>query len=74
MRSQIILCSTRRSHYAIENDIRYELTPSLVAKLKEYLKANRKNDKSHIVSHWVANLPESIQREIRVFPFHNMVA
>jgi hypothetical protein len=74
MRSRIILCSTRRTHYAIENDIRYDLTPTLVARLKEYLKTNHTNGKSHIVSHWVANLPENIQREIRVFPFHNMVA
>jgi hypothetical protein len=35
-----ILCSTRRSHFAIETHIRYELTPALVLKLKEYLKAN----------------------------------
>lgn len=74
MRGQIILCSTRRTHYAIENDIRYELNPTLVAKLKEYLRHNLKKGKTDIVSYWVANLPENIQREIRVFPFHNMVA
>ena len=74
MRTQIILCSTRRVHYAIENDIRYELSPALISSLKVYLKANLNKGKSDLVSHWVANLPENIQREIRVFPFYNMVA
>jgi hypothetical protein len=74
MRSQIILCSTRRVHYAIENDIRYELSPTLVSSLKQYLKSNLNNGKTDLVSHWVANLPENIQSQIRVFPFHNMVA
>ena len=74
MRSPIILCSTRRTHYAIENEIRYELTPDLVLKLKEYLKANLRKEKTDIVSRWVANLPEALQKEIRVFPFHSMVA
>jgi hypothetical protein len=74
MRSQIILCSTRLAHYAIENDIRYELTAELISKLKIYLKANLKQRKVDIVSHWVANLPENIQRDIRVYPFHHMVA
>ena len=74
MRSHIVLCSTRLTHYAIENDIRYELTPSLVSKLKEYLRANLAKNKTNLVSHWVANLPENIQKEIRVFPYYNMVA
>ena len=74
MRSPIILCSTKRSHYAIENEIRYELNPTLVVKLKEYLKSNLKKQETDIVSRWVANLPEKLQKEIRVFPFHNMVA
>jgi hypothetical protein len=74
MRSPIILCSTRRSHFAVENEIRYELSPSLVLKLKEYLKANLKKKETDLVSRWVANLPEIMQKEIRVFPFHNMVA
>jgi predicted metal-dependent hydrolase len=74
MRNPIILCSTRRSHYAIENEIRYELNPTLILKLREYLKENLKKNAEDIVSRWVANLPESTQREIRVFPFHNMVA
>jgi len=74
MRSPIILCSTRRSQFAIENEIRYELNPSLVLKLKEYLKANLKKKEEDLVSRWVANLPETMQKEIRVFPFHNMVA
>ena len=74
MRSQIILCSTRRAHYAIENDIRYELSPILLSSLKQYLKSNLSNGRTDLVSHWVANLPENIQSQIRVFPFHNMVA
>jgi hypothetical protein len=74
MKGPIVLCSTKRSHYAIENDIRYELTPALVLKLRQYLKAASKKTETHIVSSWVANLPETIQKEIRVFPFHSMVA
>ncbi len=74
MKGPIILCSTRHSQYAVENDIRYELNPSLVLKLKQYLKAASRKQETDIVSRWVANLPESIQREIRVFPFHSMVA
>ena len=74
MRGQIILCSTKHSHYALENDIRYELTPTLVIKLKEYLKTNRKQDITDIVSRWVANLPENTQKQIRVYPFHHLVA
>ena len=74
MRSPIILCSTRHSQFAIENEIRYELNASLILKLKEYLKANLKKKEEDLVSRWVANLPETMQKEIRVFPFHNMVA
>ena len=74
MRSQIILCNTKRVHYAIENEIRYELSPSLLSSLKQHLKSNLNKGKTDLVSHWVANLPENIQKEIRVFPFHNMVA
>jgi len=73
MKGQIILCSTRRSQYALENDIRYELNPTLVLKLKEYLKGSRKRE-IDVVSKWVANLPESVQKQIRVYPFHSMVA
>jgi len=73
MKGQIILCSTRRSQYALENDIRYELNPTLVLKLKEYLKGSRKRE-TDVVSKWVANLPESVQKQIRVYPFHSMVA
>ena len=73
MRSPIILCSTKRSHYAVENDIRYELNPTLVLKLKQYLKGSRKQE-TDIVSKWVANLPDAVQKQIRVFPFHSMVA
>ena len=74
MKGPIILCSTKRSHYAIENDIRYELNPTLVIKLKEYLKGGSRKKETDIVSRWVANLPDAIQKEIRVFPFHSMVA
>ena len=74
MRGQIILCSTRRVHYAIENDIRYELSPSLILSLKQFLKGNLGKGKSDLVSYWVANLPENLQKEIRVFPYYNMVA
>ena len=74
MKGPIILCSTRRSHYAVENDIRYELNPTLVLKLKEYLKVATRKQEADVVSRWVANLPDSIQKEIRVYPFHNMVA
>jgi len=73
MKGQIILCSTRRSQYALENDIRYELNHTLVLKLKEYLKGSRKQE-TDVVSKWVANLPESVQKQIRVYPFHSMVA
>ena len=74
MKGRIILCSTRRSHYAVENDIRYELNPTLVLKLKEYLKVATRKQEADVVSRWVANLPDSIQKEIRVYPFHSMVA
>jgi hypothetical protein len=74
MRNPIILCSTRRSHFAIENHIRYELTPALVVKLKEYLKANLKQGQEDVVSRWVANLPQNTQQEIRVYPYHSLVA
>jgi len=74
MKGAIILCSTRRSQYAVENDIRYELNPTLVLKLKEYLKATSRKRETDVVSKWVANLPESVQRQIRVYPFHSMVA
>lgn len=74
MKGPIILCSTRRSHYAVENDIRYELNPTLVLKLKEYLKVAARKQEADVVSRWVANLPDSIQKEIRVYPFHSMVA
>jgi|GraSoiStandDraft_4_1057263.scaffolds.fasta_scaffold2753452_1 hypothetical protein len=74
MRSHIILCSTRRTHYVIENDIRYDLTPSLIAKLKTHLKTNLRKGEADIVSRWVANLPDAMQKEIRVFPFHGLVA
>ena len=73
MRSAIILCSTRRSHYAIENHIRYELSPSLLLKLKEYIKTTKKREDS-MVSKWVANLPEHTQKLVRVFPYHRQVA
>ena len=73
MKGPIILCSTKRSQYAVENDIRYELNPSLVLKLKQYLKGSRKQE-TDVVSKWVANLPEAVQKQIRVFPFHSMVA
>jgi hypothetical protein len=74
MKGPIILCSTRRSQYAVENDIRYELTHTLVLKLKEYLKVGSRKHETDVVSKWVANLPESVQKQIRVYPFHNMVA
>jgi hypothetical protein len=74
MRSQIILCNTKRVHYAIENDIRYELSPTLLSSLKQYLKANLNKGQTDLVSYWVANLPENLQKGIRVFPFHNLVA
>jgi hypothetical protein len=74
MTSQIILCSTTRVHYAIENDIRYELSPSLILSLKQYLKGNLRKGKTDLVSYWVANLPENVQKQIRVFPYYNMVA
>jgi hypothetical protein len=73
MKGPIILCSTKRSQYAVENDIRYELNPTLVLKLKQYLKGSRKQEPD-VVSKWVANLPDAIQKQIRVFPFHSMVA
>ena len=74
MRSPIVLCSTRRTHYAIENDIRYDLTPTLVVKLKGYLKDNLKKGDTDIVSRWVAHLPENLQKQVRVFPFHGLAA
>jgi hypothetical protein len=74
MKGPIILCHTKRAQYAVENDIRYELNPTLVLKLKQYLKARSRNKETDVVSRWVANLPEAIQKEIRVLPFHGMVA
>jgi hypothetical protein len=74
MKGRIILCSTKRSQYALENDIRYELNSTLVLKLKQYLKAGSRKHETDVVSKWVANQPEAIQKQIRVFPFHSMVA
>ena len=73
MRSPIILCSTRRSHYAIENHIRYDLSPWILLKLREYIKTIKTREDS-VVSKWVANLPVQTQKKVRVFPYHRQVA
>ncbi len=70
----ITLCYTHRLHYVIENEIRYELPLFLALKLKEYLKANARKDKTNIVSHWIDDLPQFDQKEIKIIPYNSMVA